>query len=240
MELSAHNSTLTRKQQFAEVDRMLEARGIPPVPEHVKRGVLLKADMKVHGVLTPTQLHDVNELILDLEKKKIPYETYVHPITKEIMAIYWCDPSLITDEEALIHINMIVHDTTFGIVAPMSGYEKYSTIATVEPGGRSQVLLNGISKSDRHEYFLVMLKLLMRVYKFRPKLLIVVSDEDRAFIKACSMTLKAFMKFMTLICTWHKAKNVRKPRAGDYADEFEKDVSEEEDGEEGDQGEEQV
>jgi hypothetical protein len=171
-------------------------------------------------------------LIARLKKNGIPYDTYVHPTTGVIMAIYWCDPKLITDTDALIHINMIVHDTTFGVVASASGYEKFTVIASVEPGGRSQVMLCGVAVSDRHEYFAVALGLWRRVYNISPPLLVVVSDEDRAFIRACNEVLT---DFMTLICTWHKVKNVRKPRANDY-DEFVKDESEEEEEEHGEEG----
>jgi hypothetical protein len=45
--LRVGNPTLSRKQLFASVDMLLAENKLPPVPEHVKRAVLLKADMQV-------------------------------------------------------------------------------------------------------------------------------------------------------------------------------------------------
>ena len=57
-----------------------------------------------------------------------------------------------------------------------------------------------------------MLRLFKRVYPRLATLcpLLVFSDEDRAFIKA---TAEVLPSAKTLICTWHKMKNVKKKRS---------------------------
>jgi hypothetical protein len=61
--LKIQDSTLNRKQLFAQLDTMLAEKDLPPVPEHVKRGVMLKTDMRVHGVITQEALNDVEVCI---------------------------------------------------------------------------------------------------------------------------------------------------------------------------------
>jgi hypothetical protein len=48
---------------------------------------------------------------LRIEDEKVPFR-------KLIEAIYWADPLLIIDANALAGANMIVHDTSFGIQNP--------------------------------------------------------------------------------------------------------------------------
>jgi hypothetical protein len=98
-----------------------------------------------------------------------------------------------------------------------------SFLASIEAGGVSQPLGVGVSMTDHSDYFKVLLSLVMEVWgeligstPERP--LLIVSDEDKAFLKACRETLR---DYVAMVCVWHKLKSARKPRKSAVAEEFE-------------------
>jgi len=198
-----------------QINLVFKEYGLDRCPESIQRELVRKIELMVFGdedTKTELELHSVDKLIEKLEKNNIPFQYYEVEGTLE--AIYWCDPRLV-DVEKVKRINKIVHDTSFGIQHPRCGLEKYSVLASMDNTGESQMLVNGVSVSDRHEYFQVMLQLLKKVYPFicEVKPLLVFSDEDRAFLKAVKLEFGENVK--NFVCLWHKKQNFVKKRGSD-------------------------
>lgn len=85
---------------------------------------------------------------------------------------------LTLDASSLPFVKVVVHHTSFGVVNPRCGYDKFRVLATVEAKEKSQILLCGCSK-----HFDVMLGLFLEQYScIRKEELLIVSDEDKAFL----------------------------------------------------------
>jgi hypothetical protein len=93
-------------------------------------------------------------------------------------------------------------------------YEKLSVLATVERTGCSQVLITGVSMSDKHKYVNVNLGLFKTVYPdiAGQEKLLVFSDEDRAFILSTREILPKASKFDISIEILQKDEGAQRPR----------------------------
>jgi hypothetical protein len=160
-------------------------------------------------------MHSASAFIKELKSLNIPFK--LHELHGIIDAIYWADHRLLglKSQSQIPHLDLgrirvIVHDTTFAVVHLKSGYEKFSVLATIEPGGHSRVLVCGVSVSDNHLYFDKMLELFLEVYPMIPKDVVVMSDEDMSFINSCKTKLGK--EYYQMICAWHKLANWRRKR----------------------------
>jgi hypothetical protein len=237
--------TLTRHNLFCQIDRELAGSGIQ-LSDWLKRKLVDSSKVRASYVDTFIDLKSVEKVLefCDQHNPPIPYEV-VRDADGVIECLYMASPEFICSPETVCRIRIMTHDTTFAFVDPKSGYERVSFFASVEPGGVSQPLIVGFSKSDHSLYFAALLRLFLRVFghlivlsKEQP--LLIVSDEDRAWIKAC---VEVFGKdsYLTAVCTWHKAKSFLKKRetAATAAGEFALSSSEDEKaGEGGDEEEE--
>jgi hypothetical protein len=220
--LKTNVQSLKKPQARHWLDARLIKYGFDRCPEFVRRRLMDRMMQRVYGSGEEMQgtirIHCVDALIEQLVAQNFRHKFFLRDEVVE--AIYWVDPGLIARQDDADTASIIVHDTSFGIVDPKSGYEKLSILATMERAGRSQILLCGVSVSDRTEYFTVMLDLLKEAY---PQLaqnerLVVFSDEDTAFLNATKSCLPNAHQF---ICMWHKKRNVSKRRSGPQGDALE-------------------
>jgi hypothetical protein len=151
----------------------------------------------------------VRHLIARLEREQIDYETV--EADRVVNAIWWADPRTIVDMPAVRRSNAHCHDLSHGFIDPIAGYSQFGVLATVEPGNRTQILICGVAVNANSIYFDAMWKLYKRVFGLiiRPKRLLVISDEDAAFLKS---TRECMPGALQKICDWHKGRNVGKGR----------------------------
>ena len=216
MRLRQHDPSLRNRNVELQIDACLAEFKIAKISPSAKRDLAKNIELELYGKGDITEyykLHSIESFIEKLKSRKLDYEVYVKDGIVE--AIYWTNPVLVEglDQDS---VNVIVHDTSFGIVNALCGYEKFSVLASVEKCGDSHQLVNGLSISDKHEYFEVMLKLFKRTYPTIAKhpRLGVMSDEDKAFLKAVDNELPHANKS---ICLWHKKRNFAKSRKSSAA-----------------------
>lgn len=217
------NPSLARKHMINELDRVMQDNHQRKIPTFLKNDLLKRCERAEADVETNAELNRASKFIAMCEERKYPHKVYMNG--ENVEAIFWVDWRLIVDKDYLPNVNMVVCDSSFGIVKLVSGMEKFQMMVTCESDGRSQPLVCGFSVSDHSKYFNVMWDLFDEVFGelITPEVLIIVSDEDRAFLKSCRESLGKRCKYQNLICIWHKCRNVRKVRGrggGSRGDEF--------------------
>jgi hypothetical protein len=212
--LRSNDAALRRSNIRRQADALCKEYGLGICPESVLRSLEDDVDVALFGgniSKDKIDLHKVSKLIERFNRDGWAFKTY--EVFDCVEAIFWVDPR---HRELDRHLdiqkvsNRLTHDTTFGVASPQAGYEKMSLLIGEYVHG-SQLLVAGLMISDNYEYFRVMMDFCKEQYPdltTKPELY-VMSDEDRAFIKASQEILP---QATTSICVWHKMKNFKKPR----------------------------
>jgi hypothetical protein len=210
LRIKTNDASLSRANVRRQIEGVCKEFGIQSLPENIARRMEDELLVNAYGqgmAENATSLHSVDKMIEYLTEEKIPFRLYEREGVVE--AMYWADAKLLGGKP--VNARMAVHDTSFGIVDAKAGFEKFSVLATIQPDGQSQILVSGVSISDRIDFFTTMLEFLKDTYSAfanQPNLLM-FSDEDRAFINATQSTLP---NARTIVCSWHKKKNFVKAR----------------------------
>jgi hypothetical protein len=206
------DKSLKPRQIKRQVESALSKRTISDPPKSLVRRLLdtIRKRLDENGTDQRHIRNSVENLLDKLALLGIEYKVVYSALDQAIVdAVYWVDKK-IHNVERVKKSHIIVHDTSFGVVNPISGFQKISILATVEHDGNSQILVTGISVSDTEHVFRGMLQLLKDEFNsLCSKRLFIYSDEDRAFLNACAKELPDARNF---ICLWHKKKNFKKPR----------------------------